>query len=385
MYNDLSRDADIACGRGSEWAFGLIDLLNEGERSNMKLIHAVTMRNFRCFENDSFDLAAPTVLILGENGSGKTSLLEALFYATTLRSFKTRYPRDCIRFNSDGYLITVAGEAEAEWELRAAVDTHGNRLVKLNGSPVASWHELTAQCRAVTISEEDLLLVSGPPEERRRFLDHAISLENGSYMKQLVLLRRVVRQKNALLTSNRCNQEAYVSWTEKLEELSETIRAVRQEYIEKLHDTISRLSAEHLAARASVGMRYKMAKNGMELFARETAMRRTLAGAHLDDVEITLADRSVRQFASRGQQKVVAFLLKAGAIALLSRPALILVDDFMTDFDEKNAEALIFLAKRLGGQLILTAPQPGCLPNALSDQIELQIKLAQRNMSACKK
>lgn len=366
----------------------------------MSIIRTLTVRNFRCFENnETFNFAAPVVVILGENGSGKTSLLEALFYATSLRSFKTRTPRECIHWGRDGYLIALTGHAQAEqsgqqetWELRAYVTATGDRAVKLNGNTVSSWHEVTAQCRAIAISEEDLALVGGAPDDRRRFLDHAISLENPEYLRQLVTLKRVVRQKNALLATGRCTFDVFVSWTEQLEALSEQIRVARVHFMTKLQDALMAQSERHqISSRATIALTYKGADragqstNSDELFIRECATRRTLVGAHLDDFLITLNGQPARQFASRGQQKLIAFLLKTSVISLLSKPALILVDDFMTDFDEKNAATLLELAQKLGGQLVITAPQASCLPSALLDQIALCINLPAKNVACCKK
>lgn len=362
----------------------------------MSIIRTANVRNFRCFNNETFDLSAPVVVISGENGSGKTSLLEALFYATGLRSFKTRSPRDCIRWGADSYLLAVAGASTTEntkepepWDLRVCVTRAGERTVKINGAAIDAWHEVTAQCRAIAISEEDLALVGGAPDDRRRFLDHAISLEDADYLRKLVLLKRVVRQKNALLTSGRCTIDACASWTTQLDELSAQIRATRKIFLEKLQETMLTLATEHqIAQRAAIELVYRGEKERVcdgELFARECAMRRTLSGAHLDDIFIAFNGQPARQFASRGQQKLIAFLLKAGVISLLSKPALILVDDFMTDFDEKNAATLLTLAQKLGGQLMVTAPQAGYLPQVLLDQIALHIRLETKNMPYCKK
>lgn len=359
----------------------------------MSILSTITVRNFRCFGNESFNFDAPTVIIIGENGTGKTSLLEAIFYATSLRSFKTRTPRDCIAWENDGLLIGLAGNTtmHESWDLRVCVTMNGERTVKLNGKMVHSWHEIVEQCRSITISEEDLSLVGGAPEDRRRFIDHIISLENPEYLKRLVVLRRIVRQKNALLASGRCTLDTFASWTSQLNELSTQIREARKIFISQLQVTINEQVTRHrIAPRVDISLTYKGENSAEnlsveELFLRESTTHRTLAGAHLDDLNITYNGKSARQFASRGQQKLIAFLLKTSAIKLLSQPALILVDDFMTDFDEKNAAILLELAQNLGGQLIITAPQPGCLPTKLLDQIELKVYLSTKNFAYCQK
>ncbi len=361
----------------------------------MSIIRTASVRNFRCFDNETFDLSAPVVVISGENGSGKTSLLEALFYATGLRSFRTRSPRECIRWGCDSYAIAVAGAGTSEnitdaepWDLRVCVTRAGERMVKLNGTAIDAWHEATAQCRAIAISEEDLALVGGAPDDRRRFLDHAIALEDTDYLHALIVLKRVVRQKNALLTTGRCTFDACAAWTTQLDELSAQIRATRKSFLKKLQATMLTLATEHqISHRAAIELEYSSrdVSHSEDLFARECAMRRTLSGAHLDDIVIAFNGQPARQFASRGQQKLIAFLLKAGVISLLSKPALILVDDFMTDLDEKNAATLLTLAQKLGGQLMVTAPQAGYLPRVLLDQIALHIKLETKNMPYCKK
>lgn len=356
------------------------------------MINSITIRNFRCFENETFDLSAPVVIILGENGSGKTSLLEALFYATGLRSFKTRSPRECIHWGAENCTIHVHGtNRDDTWDLRVCVTANGERMVKLNGNAVSAWHEATAQCNAIAISEEDLMLIEGAPEDRRRFLDHAIALENREYLKQLLILRRIIRQKNALLAAGYCSPDAYALWTEQLLEVSKRIRNIRVEYLGKLHATIHQLLHAHgleKAIGAEIAYRDTSEIEQLSretLFVREKSAQRSLCGAHLDDITIILNGAPARQYASRGQQKMLAFLLKAGVISLLSRPTLILVDDFMTDFDEKNASTLLELAKKLGGQLILTAPQTRSVSYDLLGQITHYVELKKKIVTYSKK
>lgn len=356
------------------------------------LVSSIKVRNFRCFEAQELMFEAPVLLVSGENGSGKTSLLEAIFYASSLRSFKTRFPREMVCWGADGCIIELnGGSAENDtWTLKICITKDGQRAVKLNGNTVdslESWHEIARQCKTIALSEEDLLIVSGAPEERRRFIDHAISLNDPSHLRQLVLLKRIVRQKSSLLCTGRCTQSEFVTWTEQLDHVTEEIRSRRKKFIETLQNEIVCLLPMYVGTLQSnlIELSYQETPTPLDRFSIETAAGRTLFGAHIDDLAISYAGYPARQFASRGQQKFVAFLLKMAAISLLKAPSLILVDDFMTDFDRAHGEMLAELARGLGGQLIFTAPQPEIFTKNLQEQSVQKVTLKRSVMPSCKK
>lgn len=349
------------------------------------------MRNFRCFDEQELVFHAPVLVLSGENGSGKTSILEAIFYASSLRSFKTRFPREMVRWGTTGCVLElIGGDANKDaWTLKICITKDGQRAVKLNGNTIdslESWHEIARQCKTISLSEEDLMIVGGAPEERRRFIDHAISLKNPSYLRQLITLKRIIRQKNSLLYSGRCSPAEFGTWTEQLDRISAEVREIREAFVKDLQDEVNYLLVEKMRTQSEqIRLSYEAIKIPSDRFLMEMGAKRTLFGAHLDDMQIKYGEYPARQFASRGQQKLIAFLFKMAVISILKAPSLILIDDFMTDFDRLHGEMLSTLAQNLGGQVIFTAPQTEVFTENLQELSVQKINLTHSFMPYCKK
>ncbi|MBN2267198.1 MAG: DNA replication/repair protein RecF [Candidatus Babeliaceae bacterium] len=331
-------------------------------------VSEVELRNFRCFEHIHCAFPQQFTLCEGANGTGKTALLEALAYACYLRSFRTHAPREIIRWENEGFFIKLKGTNNLDdtWDLSVAV-TGNRRIIKCDGVSITSFHDLFATYRSISIIGDDLKLVAGFPDERRLFLDQAITLANQGYSAQLRSLRTIVRQRNALLAQPSLDNAAYSIWTERLELISKEVRGIRKTYLTSLESTLKKLS-EKLAgplSRQSLTLSYQEQPQTTLLKDRELRLHRSLYGAHLDDVVILWQGRPARLYASRGQQKLIVLLLKIAQACLLTRLPIILIDDFATDFDDRILNSLLNLIFQLKMQAIFTAPSGSTLRHSL--------------------
>src|SRR3990172_3358446 len=182
------------------------------EKSNVQLTK-IYIKNFRCFPALNLELDSPLVLVEGINGSGKTSLLEALHYACYLRSFRTHVPRDLIQFGQQDFFIKVALDSRAldhAMHHEVQVGFSGKRrLVKVDQKSVCSYKELMDYYRVVTLTEDDLSLINGGPDARRSFIDQAILLNDPSFITVIRNFRQVLESRNALLQISSKNEESY--------------------------------------------------------------------------------------------------------------------------------------------------------------------------------
>lgn len=347
--------------------------------------------NFRCFSRQEFALEGPLVLIEGNNGSGKTSLLEALYYICYLRSFRTHSPKELVRSGEQTFFI------HALIQIQQALETfqheiqvgfsHDRRMVKVDQKIVSSYKDLISLFRVVSVTEDDLMIIQGGPQERRQFLDQALMLTNHAYMQDLKNVRHILDQRNALLEYNKFNTQIYHILTEQLWHATRNVQNLRIHFLEELEQVIKHLITVYMNDRIIVSFAYRSRlKQGATLQEfldahptlefDERRIGRSLFGPHLDDISIEFQDMKTKAYASRGQQKLIILLMKIAQISLLSKgqgSTVCLLDDFMTDFDQDHAFLILQMLDSVPVQRIFTSP---VFSTDLSTQ--LQKKGAQR-------
>ncbi|OQA35968.1 MAG: DNA replication and repair protein RecF [Candidatus Dependentiae bacterium ADurb.Bin331] len=358
-------------------------------------IGALELKNFRCFPVLELEINAPLVLISGTNGSGKTSLLEALHYACYLRSFRTHVPRELLLFDQSTFFIKLAmRSAQFEHELQVGFSAK-KKLVKIDHQPINSYKELIDYYRTITLTEDDLLLIKGGPDGRRLFIDQAIMLHDPQFVVQLRTLKNYVQQRTALLNrTHTIVDDSYVFWTQQLFEQSQLVQQKRIPLLLNLENRVNQL-LESFNSGATIQLRYHAKKSisdstwpdwfaqyEHQLPTQEYILKRSLFGAHVDDVEIYFKGHQAKNFASRGQQKLILMLLKLAQLQelkALKGDALLLLDDFMNDFDKPTAQRLIGLIKELCCQVIFTCPlEVGYSEQLLMEQGCQKIELKDR-------
>lgn len=326
----------------------------------MKITH-IQLKHFRCFEALSLSISSSLVLIQGANGSGKTSLLEALYYSGHLRSFKTPSPKELMQHMHESFFIKIAGELEDttdQWHIQAGYSSE-KRIVKINDTPAKTYHDLYTTYRVISIAEDDMALIQGAPEIRRLFLDDAISLASRDYRLLLKKYRKVLEQRNALLQGFTISEESYTLWTEQLVVLTEEIRKERNTFLMSLEEKVNTLLEQYCSfENPALALTYTIKRSSIDqdLKNNEFRAKKSLIGAHLDDFSVVFIGKNAKNFASRGQQKLLTILLKIAAGNLMEQSYILLLDDFMTDFDELRIQTLLRILTDTPVQLLCTIP-----------------------------
>ncbi len=327
------------------------------------------LNNFRCFRQSTIRFEGRLTLIEGLNGSGKSSVLEALHYLCYLRSFRTATPRDLLNFGQDTFFLkAVVAGSDQEHEIQVGFSGK-KRLVKIDNKAIDSYKELMHYYRVITLTEDDLTLIHGGPQERRSYIDQALLLFNPDVAPVLKTFRHAAESRNRALQSGAYQHDYHMVAAEQLWHASCAVQELRVQMVKESTRVCNELLAQ-VGPELSVHLEYCPKYDPQDSFEQfvsaypslleeERRYGRSLFGAHLDDMSISIKDKRSKQFASRGQQKLVVLLLKVAHIKqllLAQGQALFLLDDFMTDFDEQRAERILAMLAELPVQLIFTVP-----------------------------
>ncbi|QQR49315.1 DNA replication/repair protein RecF [bacterium] len=346
-------------------------------------IKSIKLQNFRCFDQQQFDVDRQFVIIQGCNGSGKTSILEALHYSCYLRSFRTHLNRDLVELEKKHFFIQVdfsLGQEEVDERVQVGFSEKEGKLVKLNQKPIQSYKELISAYRIVSLTAEDISLVSGSPEQRRDFLNYSLMLQKPAFLQNLKRAKQITEQRTSILCNDRIGssqdlQQELLVWSEKLWEETVKIQQERIEYLALLERMINQLLSDYFVTpQEELKVKFSYLPKNMQTNLRfdefwqwfqgkysrqEHSWRRTLFGSHLDDFTIIFQNKAARIFASRGQQKLIVFLIKIAQLCQTAQegePGVLLLDDFLTDFDQERVKRCFIALQNFNFQVFLTSP-----------------------------
>jgi DNA replication and repair protein RecF len=322
----------------------------------------LTVANVRCIEHAELVIAPSLTLVSGGNGSGKTSLLEAIFLLGRGRSFRTRNNERLIRRAQDR--LTVTGRLDGELGGRTiGVEVTGEGIAaRIAGRPAASLAELSEAFSVQVIEPGVHRLVEEGGYRRRRWMDWAVFHVEPRFIQTWVRYTRALRQRNAALKSDPSN--AHV-WDAELAPLGELIAESRGRFLTRL-DPYWREAAAALCS-LPVELHYlrgwSQEHSLLEALAgssaRDAARQLTHAGPHRADVALRLQGRPARETLSRGQQKLVAVAMTLAQLRLLQASTEItptlLLDDPAAELDAAHLERFIGQVASLRCQLVVTS------------------------------
>jgi DNA replication and repair protein RecF len=349
------------------------------------------LRNFRNFEDQRLEIPPEGLALVGDNGQGKTNLLEAIYYLQIFRSFRGAPDDQLVRFGETVFrLVGRVESASGAREVAAAYDRRARvKKVTLDGVEPPKLGEAIGRVAAVIFSPSDVGIVAGSPSERRRYLDILLSLAVPGYLHALQRYRQVLARRNALLRAGASAAEVS-AWDGGLVSTGARIVAARARWVEEHAEpfagrvlAISGGSAGLLEYEASLHLPQTPAEGlptaviedtFREQLAsvREREIRRgmTLVGPHRDDLRIRGERENapgdwvdVRTYGSGGQQRTAAVALRMVEAETLresfGEQPIILLDDVFAELDPGRSERILcWVREEEGGQVILTAPKP---------------------------
>jgi DNA replication and repair protein RecF len=358
-------------------------------------VTALEARPLRSLAGARVELGAGLLSLVGPNGSGKTNLLEALYFALTGRSFRTSDRRELIPFGERlaRAEATVRDEDGVEHRLLASVSREDGRRHLLDGDPADPPTLARHRPPVAVFSPDRLALVKGPPAERRAHVDRYVAARWPGRAELRRRYGQALAQRNALLARlARGHGGDLDAWDSALAEAAEGLVAARSEAVGELAAPFAEAAVElglegvatlAYAARAA-GTAEEIRRGLGERREADLQLGRTSWGPHLDELKLELDGRALRRYGSQGQQRTVLLALifaERGALLAARRVApLLLLDDVMSELDPRRRELLV---ERLagGGQALISAADEESLPPAALEQV-LRLPFAAEHAAA---
>lgn len=323
-------------------------------------------------------------VFVGDNGQGKTNLLEAIYTVATLRSFRTSRLSDLIAFGAESARL---GARVAKDELTRVYEVElapGSRKVKLDGKAPRPLAKYFGGFNVVVFTPEDLALPRGSPGDRRRFLDRGVFNYEPGYLAVATDYDKVVRSRNAVLKQAgqgslgpRQVDELLGVYDTQLAALAVQVIAARRRFLALLAPELARAFAAITRTGLSAGARYvskldDIVRSGSSVDdmrraieaklregrARDLASQSTQSGPHRDDVVLELEGREAGSFASQGQLRAIMLAWKTAELEVLGRAhddqPILLLDDVSSELDPARNEYLFQHLASLAGQCFIT-------------------------------
>lgn len=327
------------------------------------IITGLKFENFRNLENNHISFGDKMNVIVGDNGQGKTNLLECIWMFNGVRSFRGAKDRDLVRFEKKSAKIEIEFFSE-ERDQSARIEFLDNkREAYINEIKKLAPSHLLGKITSIVFSPEHLSLVKDGPNVRRKFIDSAICQVKPKYSVYLAKYNRILNQRNALLKdiANHSDLEDTLEiWDRELAVNGSIVISERLKYISMLSEIAGEYHSGISENREKLEIIYKnryspqtstteIASDFFDLLSKhrkdDLMLRYTSKGPHRDDIEININGRSARQYASQGQQRSAVLSLKLAEASLVDiltgENAIILLDDVLSELDRERQTFLL--------------------------------------------
>jgi len=352
----------------------------------------IRLEQFRNHSRTALQCGDTMNIFLGDNGEGKTNILEAVSYLCLTKSFYAGNDRVATRIGNEYFIVEgdLHSDRGVDFSVRVAFDAvNAEKKFLVNNAEVETLSSVIGRFPVVILSPEGGAVTFGAPADRRKFIDLAISQANKRYFEELLEYRRVLKQRNKVLFDARMSRQDYSDviepWTKNLVEHGTQLIVKRREFLREfspyIADAFQQLTGEqetpalHYApsvtldeGSAAPEIENRFSTQLQEQFVEERRAATTLVGPHRDEIEFTINGRDLRKFASQGQHKTFLVALKVAEFFYLkeqcSETPLLLLDDVFSELDEHRSHRLLGMVRRLG-QTFITSTSEHVFADAL--------------------
>ena len=331
------------------------------------------VRDFRNLKSIDFEPGPRFNVIAGENGQGKSNLLEVIDYIGTLRSFRGAAADDLVRDGAQSaeLLANVGGDGLPHEHRIQLFRAGARRQVLLDGKRPHSRAGYAQAMPVVLFHPGDIELTTGAAEPRRAFLDDVLQRLDATYASTHAAYTKALASRNRLLRDDRPQKRAIVAYDELLSSSGAVLGKAREALLVALAPRVAEVYAQISGDGAAVTLRYEpkieptvqALRAALEgCYDKDVARGFTGVGPHTDEVVFRLQDHKARRYASQGQHRAIVLALKAAELLELEqrtgRTPILLLDDVSSELDPGRNRRFFSLLGRLGAQVFLTTTQP---------------------------
>jgi DNA replication and repair protein RecF len=354
-------------------------------------LQSISLLQFKNYTNQSFEFTERIVGICGNNGVGKTNLLDAIHYLCFIKSYFSRLDANNVQQGKDGFRIEGNFLLQDKPEKTTCILREtGRKEFAVNSRAYDKFSQHIGRYPCVVIAPDDVILITGGSEERRKFFDSLLSQLDAEYLRHLITYTKVLQQRNSLLRSFAEAGIGDVSLLDVLDEQlikpGDYIFNKRKEFFisflpqaKHLYNEIAMQPEDVTLLYESQLLQASFAELLQATHQKDTFAGRTTAGIHRDDLEITLGNQLFRNIASQGQRKSLLFALKLAEMEVLKKEKgfapLLLLDDVFEKLDESRISNLLKkVCIENEGQVFITDTNEERLRQHL-DALEVQYQL----------
>ncbi len=322
------------------------------------------IQRVRNISQASLELSPGLNLLHGQNGSGKTSILESIYFLATSRSFRSQATSAMIQQAGQDCLVTGRGQhSGVAWQMGVRRDREGGRDIRINGASVSRATDLARILPTLQLGPESVDLLLGSPGLRRRFLNWGVFHVEHDFSTLWEAANRSLRQRNlALRTGNHLELE---TWSAQLVRQAQKLDEARARYVAEFEPVFQAVAEELLGLR-EVGFEYyrgwEASASLAEIYAEDLAgdikKGYTRKGFQRADVRLELNGQPAVTVCSRGELKALVWSLVLAQGALLQQDILYLIDDLVAEFDLEHRRRVVKFLSATGGQVLMTGIDP---------------------------
>jgi DNA replication and repair protein RecF len=327
-------------------------------------VSKLELKKFRNYKDFKIEFNSNLNIIIGDNAQGKTNLLEAIYVSCFGKSFRTSNDKDLIYYNNDyNHVKLNIIKKHTDIKIEYRIHKKYNKEIKINNNSIKKLSEILGNIYVVLFSPEDIELIKGSPNIRRKFINRELSNISKKYCYNLIEYKKIIKQRNNFLKkNNKINEQMLEVFNEQLIERGTNIIISRINFLKKINSISNKIhnkltnNSEFLRIEYLPNINLENIKNYNDIKInfinkinknkdREKQLGYTIVGPHKDDFIIFLNDKEIKQFGSQGQQRTATLSLKLSEIELIKNETdeypILLLDDVFSELDSNRQINLI--------------------------------------------